>query len=145
MSSIRLQLRDAIRHVVTAAAPIPVFTNIDYALDQGAAPCIVLHTGDDSGDRSESWSREMGGRSEAAGLVELHILVDDVEDPEAAADPFETAIHAALLADSRLGGLSIDLERVGGGFERDLGQFTDRVLIYRVTYRVQTNNLERTA
>lgn len=141
-ASIRRQIGN---HLVTLAetlAGVQVFRNLDRALDSKCFPVIAITSADDTSEPA------INRRADSQADFEIHILVQDPEDPELVADALEVSLHALLFDDPRLGGLAngeTPLRRVGGTWDFELGRTVDRTVIYRAGFRTQLTHLEQSA
>lgn len=136
MSSIRLQVVDAIAASLAAATGIKLYRNLDHAVSERRLPALVVRSGED---------RTLGqtiGQIDQQAEIGISILVACNESPETEADPHECGIHAALMASPIFGGVSVLMERIGGNWSFDLGDIAERTLIYRFGYRTAVTNLE---
>lgn len=140
MSSLRLQIRNAMIAAIDGAISPAVHGNLDYAIEEGKLPACAVQTDGDADQMGQP-----GNRSETSADIGVHYLVKNSADPETEADQYEVAGHAALFADPRFGGLATRLERLGGTFNFDMGDFCDRTVNYRVWFRTSLNNLETSA
>lgn len=138
MSTVRLQIVDAIATALGSATGLTTHRNLDYALEAENLPVLVVMSGDDS---PEEPSGPLGMLDQTA-MLDIAILVANSENPEAAADPYEAQIHAALFATGSFAGVSVLMDRQGGGWAFDLGDCAARSLRYRVGYRTSFTSLE---
>lgn len=138
MSTVRLQIIDALAGKVRTATELPLFRNLDFALDADSLPALVVISGGDAPDVDLS---PLGVLDQTCD-VEIDVLVAGSSNPEADADPYEAAIHAALMASSDFGGYSAEVARLGGQWSFDLGDCAARRLAYRLRYRSSHLSLE---
>lgn len=138
MSTVRLQIVDALATTMGAATGLTVFRNLDFALDEVNLPALTVISGSDSPDAETS---PLGVLDQICD-VEIDVLIAHSANPEAAADPYEAQIHAALMATSVFGGHSVDVARLGGQWSFDLGDCAARRLAYRLRYRSSHLSLE---
>lgn len=140
MTSVRLRIVDAVAAKVQAATGRAPFRNLDFDVEERNAPYENVASGEDGAHHGN-----IGARAETSVDVEVAFVVAQSTNPEAATDATECAVHAALLADTRLGGLAKNVRRLGGKWEFDLGDCCRRTVAYRVDFGVAINNLEAVA
>jgi hypothetical protein len=138
MSTIRLQIVDAIAAALGEATNLTPYRNLDFALEAENLPALVVISGPDRLDETPAPLSVMDQTAE----LEIVVLVANSANPEAAADPYEAFIHAALMAATDFGGHSVLMNRGGGAWSFDLGDCAARHLSYRVGYRTSFTNLE---
>lgn len=138
MTTVRLQIVDAIATALAAATGLTVHRNLDYALEDTNLPVLALMSGDDAPTEAPG---PLGVLDQTA-LLDIAVLVAHSENPEAAADPYEAQIHAALFAATEFAGFGVLMDRLGGGWAFDLGDCAARSLRYRVGYRTSFTSLE---
>lgn len=136
MSSIRLQVVDAIATALATATGLTVFRNLDQALDQRLMPAVVVRSSED-----RVLGQAISLLDQQADL-EIIVLFAFGKTPEADCDPYECEIHAALMASPIFGGVTVLMERLGGMWTFDLGDCAARTLNYRFGYRTSVTSLE---
>ncbi|MBI3096341.1 MAG: hypothetical protein HYY97_15845 [Rhodocyclales bacterium] len=137
MTTVRLQVVDAVATALESATRLTLWRNLDYALESENLPALVVISGEDKPDENPS---PLGVLDQNV-VIEIDVLLANSENPEAAADPYEAAIHAAMMA-SGFAGYGDLVRRLGGTWDFDLGDCAARRLAYRVGYRTAENNLE---
>lgn len=141
-ASVRRRIGDYLVAQAETLAGVEVHRNLDRALGSKRFPVVAITSADDTSEPS------VNRRADNQADFEIHILVQDMDDPELPADVIETSLHALLFADSRLGGLAngeTPLRRVGGTWDFELGHVVDRTVIYRVGFRTSLTHLEQHA
>lgn len=139
MSTVRLQIVDAIAAALALATGLPLYRNLDYALDAIKLPALVVVSGDDAPDEAGS---PLGMQYHSANL-EITVLIAQSTNPEADADPLEALVHAALMGTAAFAGFTVMMNRLGGGWSFDLGDCAARHLTYRIGYRTNFTDLEQ--
>jgi hypothetical protein len=139
MSTIRLRIIDALATLLATATGLTVYRNLDYALEDDAFPALVIERGGDTPDEDVSPL----GVIDHQLLLKVMVVVAGSANPEAAADAYEAAIHAALMAATTAAGISIDV-RWRGAMEPsfDLGDCGVFPLAYSVAFRTSYTSLE---
>lgn len=137
MSTVRLQIVDAIAAALAQATRLPLFRNLDYALDEINLPALVVISGDDV----PSADSPLGAQYHDANL-EITVLVAQSANPEADADPYEALIHATLMGGTVFASYPVMMNRLGASWSFDLGDCAARHLTYRVGFRTNFTDLE---
>lgn len=135
--SVRLQIVKGLAKVLYEATDLPVHRNLDYALEAKNLPVLLVQSEDDAPLETQTQIQVL----DQSMTIEVTLLAAPSEDPEAAADPHEIKVHAALMAATALGGHSVMVERLGGRWAFDLGDITARSLRYRIGYRTRWADL----
>lgn len=138
MSTVRLQIVDAIATALGTATGLEVHRNLDYALEDENLPALVVMSGDDAPDEAPTQIQVL----DQVMSLEITVLAAASANPEAAADPFEAAVHAALCAAATFGGHAVIVNRQGGSWAFDLGDIAARSVRYRIGYRTRWADLE---
>lgn len=141
MTTVRLQIVDAIATAIAAvAAPAGAnnYRNLDHALAANRLPAIVILDGEDAVDSDVASLNQLFQVAE----IEFHILVANSETPAASADPFEAAIHGALMTPTSFASHPVRVERIGGTWQFGLGDCADREIRYRVRYITRLDDIE---
>lgn len=139
MSTVRLQIVDAIAAAIAAAATTANhYRNLDHALAAGRTPAIAIIDGDDAPDADAGPLTKLHQVAE----IEFHILVANCETPAASADPFEALIHGALMTPTSFASHPVRIERIGGAWQFGLGDCADREIRYRVRYSTSLDDIE---
>lgn len=144
MATVRLQIVDAVSARIAAVTVGEPYRNLDQALEDENLknrPAVAVMSGPD-GRSDKHRAPASGSMSVRDADVHVAILVAKSADPESAADAVESAIHAAIMTDTTLGGLALSIESLGGDWAFDLGDCCTRRLAYRITFRHQTAHLE---
>lgn len=137
MTTVRLQIVDAAAAALATATGLTVYRNLDYALDAGNLPALAVVSGDDAPGPDGSFDQ---AHTEAS--IDIAVLIANDADPEAAADPYESQIHAAMMTPTGFAGHPVRMERGPGGWAFDLGDCAVRHLNYRVGFWTDRLNLE---
>lgn len=137
MATVRLQIVNAIATALATATGLTVHRNLDYAIADGALPAIAVISVEDA-PQEDSGINAL----RQSGLIEVAVLVSGSANPEAAADPFEADIHAALYAAHAFGGHAAFFQRVAASWQFDLGDSAARLLRYSFTYETALADLE---
>lgn len=135
-----MRVVDAVATALEAANhlnQLKLWRNLDYALESENLPALVVISGEDKPDEMPS----PHGVLDQTVDIEIDVLIANSENPEAAADPYEAAIHTVMMA-SGFAGYGDLVRRLGGTWDFDLGDCAARRLVYRVGYRTSENNLE---
>lgn len=141
MTTVRLQIVDAIATAIAAVATpagANIYRNIDHALSANRLPAIAIIDGEDAVDAEAGPLNQLYQVAE----IEFHILVANSETPAASADPFEAAIHGALMTPTSFASHPVRVERIGGTWQFGLGDCADREIRYRVRYVTSLDDLE---
>lgn len=138
MSTFRLQIVSAIAAALSTAIGLVVHRNLDYALEDRNLPVLVVRS------LPDQTLEDGNGVSilEQQADIEIVILVANSEDPEAAADPYEAQVHAALTVPASFAGHSNNVRRISGSWDFDLGDCCARHLVYQVEYSTSMTSLE---
>lgn len=139
MSSIRLQIVTGLVVVLNSATSLEVYRNLDYALEDNNLPALAVRSGEDQVTDTDISAT---GDMEQQFNLDVSILIANSADPESAADVFEVQAHAALAGTSVIGTHAVEIERVSGGWDFDLGDCCERRIVYRVGYRSSIASLE---
>lgn len=137
MTTVRLQIVEAIAAALATATGLTVYRNLDYALEAEKLPVLLVQSGDDAPEESPTQMQVM----DQAMNLEVTVLAAASEDPEAAADPYEASVHAALCGAAAFGGHGVLVNRQGGSWAFDLGDIAARTLRYRIGYRTRWADL----
>lgn len=138
MTTVRLQIVDAIATALATATGLTVHRNLDYALEDENLPALVVMSGDDAPDEAPTQIHVL----DQVMSLEITVLAAASANPEAAADPFEAAVHAALCGAAAFGGHAVIVNRQGGSWAFDLGNIAARSVRYRIGYRTRWANLQ---
>lgn len=138
MSTIRLQIVSAIAAALGTATGLPVFRNLDYALEDRNLPALVVRSLPDQTLDDGNGVSILEHQSE----IEIVILVAESNDPEAAADHYEVQVHAALTVPASFAAHSNSVRRISGSWDFDLGDCCARHLVYQVGYSTSMISLE---
>lgn len=138
MSTVRLQIVNAIATALATATGLTVHRNLDYALEDENLPALVVLSGDDAPDEAPTQIHVL----DQVMSLEITVLAAASANPEAAADPFEAAVHAALCGVATFGGHAVIVNRQGGSWAFDLGDIAARSVRYRIGYRTRWADLE---
>lgn len=136
MSTVRLQIVDAIAAALATATGLTVYRNLDYALEDSNLPALVVASGE------EQVSDRMIGKIDHQVMLDIAVLIAGSATPESAADPYEAQIHAALFGATSFGGFPLLMERVSAGWQFDLGDCCARGLRYQFTHTTSMTSLE---
>ena len=101
MSTVRLQIVDAIAAALATATGLTVYRNLDYALEDSNLPALVVASGE------EQVSDRMIGKIDHQVMLDIAVLIAGSATPESAADPYEAQIHAALFGATSFGGFPL--------------------------------------
>lgn len=137
MTTVRLQIVDAIATALATATGLTVFRNIDYALEAENLPVLLVQSGDDSPEDDPTQMQVM----DQTMSLEVTVLAAANADPEAAADPYEATVHSTLCGAATFGGHGVLVNRQGGSWAFDLGDMAARTLRYRIGYRTRWADL----
>ena len=142
MSSIRLQIVEAIAAALATATGLTVHRNLDYALKANKLPAIALMSG-----RDEPAGAGYVSHIEHIANITAVVLVAADGDPEAAADPVECDIHAALVAHFPTFGVHqlVSMARGQCDWNFDLGDCAARELSYSFGFITTLASLESAA
>ena len=141
MSSVRLQIVEAIAAALATATGLTVHRNLDYALKANKLPAIALMSG-----RDEPTGAVYVNYIEHIANITAFVLVAADGDPEAAADPVECGIHAALVAPATFGGHQlVSMARGQCDWNFDLGDCAARELSYSFGFITTLASLESAA
>lgn len=134
MSTKRLLIRNAVVKVIKeAVAGVPVYVNLDYALDCNTLPAVVVSSlGDEVTDTTGS--RFASGAETIVATFSVSVLIAQSDDPETDADALENAIRLALRANPSLDGTVNVFRYAGGEWEFDLGDCAVRKMTFKATY-----------
>lgn len=138
MSTIRLQIVSAIAAALGVATGLPVFRNLDYALEDRNLPALVVRSLPDQTLDEGNGVSFLEHQSE----IEIIFLVANSEDPEAGADPYEAQVHAALTVPGSFAGHSNNVRRISGSWDFDLGDCCARHLVYQIEYSTSMASME---
>ena len=138
MTTVRLAIVDAIAVAIDTATGLKAYRNLDFAVEDRNLPVLAITSADDS---PADVSGPLGSLDQQV-LVDIGVLVAMSDNPEAAADPFEAQIHAALFSGATFGGQPVLVDRVGGSWAFDFGDCAARTLRYRIGYRTSFTSLE---
>lgn len=139
MSSVRLQVVSGLVAALSTATSLTTYRNLDYALEDKNLPALVVRSGDDQ--VTDSDLNATGDMDQQLMLV-VSILIAESADPEAAADAFECLVHASLAGTNAVAGHAVQISRVSGDWDFDLGDCCERRVIYRVGYSNSIASLE---
>lgn len=131
MSTVRLQIVEAIATALGTATGLTVFRNLDYALEAENLPVLMVQSGDDAPEEAPTQNQVL----DQVMNLEITVLAAANDDPEAAADPYEAQVHAALCGATAFGGHGVMVNRLGGSWAFDLGDIAARTVRYRVGFR----------
>lgn len=140
MSTVRLQIVNAIATALGTATGLTVHRNLDYALQDTNLPALAVISADDA----PTGEYAMAALSQRA-QVDIAVLVGREANPEAAADPYEAQVHAALYGAQTFAGHHVVTRRVAGGWQFDLGDTAQRLLRYEFSYFCAVADLEAAA
>lgn len=141
MSSIRLQIVDAIATALHSATGLPVFRNLDYALRANKLPAIALMSGPD-----EPGAAGYVNHLEHSAGIGVVVLVAADGAPETAADPHECTVHASLMAPASFGGHAVsNMARGQCSWDFEFGDCAARHLAYSFTFITTLASLESAA
>ena len=138
MSTIRLQIVNAIATALGTATGLTVWRNLDFALETEKLPALVVMSGDDSPEPDLTQNQVL----DQTVAIEVTVLIANSATPEASADPYEADVHSSLLGAASFGGHPVMIDRISGGWNFDLGDCAARHLNYRIAYRTRFADLE---
>ena len=131
MKTVRLQIVEAVAEALYEATFLPVYRNLDHALEAQKLPVLLAQSGDDIPAEDATQINVL----DQTMTLEITVLAAPSEDPEAAADPLEASVHAALMSAATFGGHQVMVNRLGGSWAFDLGDIAARSVRYRIGYR----------
>jgi len=137
MTTVRLQIVDAIATALATATGLTVHRDLDFALESENLPALVIMPGPDRPDEDATQIQVL----DQSALLELTVLIARSATPEADADAHEATIHASLMAAATFGGQPVIMNRVSGEWSFDLGDCAARTLTYRFGYRTSFADL----
>lgn len=137
MSTVRLQIVDAAASAIATATALTVHRNLDYAIADGSLPAVAVTSVEDAPQEDSGMNA-----LRQSGLIEVALLVSGSATPEADADPYEAAVHAALYGSHQFGGHAAFFQRVAASWQFDLGDSAARLLRYSFTYQTALADLE---
>ncbi|WP_136419968.1 DUF3168 domain-containing protein [Herbaspirillum sp. ST 5-3] len=128
--SIREQILQSIvtRLAGTSGVGDRIFRSRVQALSRQESPALVVTPA------SEENNTLPGGVSDRYLTVRIDVVARS-ETPDQEADPVLASAHAKIMADTRLGGLSVNIEEVGT--EWDLEDADSGAALIAVQYRIQ--------
>ena len=135
--TVRLQVVEAVSTALGTAVALTVHRNLDYALEDGNLPVLLVQSGDDVPEDDPTQSQVM----DQTLILEITVLAAASADPESAADAYEATLHAALCGATAFGGHAVRVDRLGGSWAFDLGDIAARTLRYRIGYRTRWADL----
>lgn len=138
MASVRLQIVDAVAAALATATSLTVHRNLDYAIADTTLPAIAVTSVEDEPQDDGSMNLLL-----QHCMLEIAVLVSRSANPEAAADPIEADIHAALYGSQSFGGHPAFFRRVAAAWQFDLGDSAQRLLRYDFTYKSALADLEQ--
>lgn len=134
----REQIMQALKALLETVPGIDgrVFRSREDALSREEAPAIVLYWDD------EQTLQGVHAFTDKKLRVNVHVYQRSAQ-PDSAADPYVQAAHAAVMQNSSLGGLAIDVEEGDTGLELDQADATACFvnMQFFVHYRHQRDNL----
>lgn len=137
MSTLRLRIAVGVAALLGNVTELPVHRNLDYALEEGRAPALAVTSGPDQPQPGSPISK-----LDHEVALEISILVARSSDPEAAADGYEAAIHAALSPATAIDGIPIIFERGPAEWDFEFGDCCKRTLRYIAAFRTDALTLE---
>jgi hypothetical protein len=141
VATIRLEIVDAVAAALATATGLTVHRNLDFAVSAGALPALAVTSVEDAPDETNRIGASLSALAHEC-LLEVSILVAGSANPEAEADPYEAAVHAALYGATAFGGHNAVFSRVAAGWSFDLGDCAQRALRYRFAYASGMTDLE---
>lgn len=139
MTTLRLQIVDAIAAAIATATPTAKhFRDLDYALESEKTPAVAVVSSDDMPEDGPQGLRRLFQQVD----IDVHVLIGKSAAPETAADPFEAAIHKAIVVPASFASQAVRTERLPCSWDFSLGNCADRTLRYRIHYQTALEDLE---
>ena len=140
MVSIRERIvREIVARLSAAVAPVAVLRQPTLAIPREASPALTVTV------ESDAPLRTANDRAEREMLVRITALSRHSSDPWGEADGLLCAGHAALLADSTLGGLALRMSETEADWQAEDADI-EAVAIpatYRITYRTFVSDISK--
>lgn len=139
MASLREQIVAAIAATLTGTpAGSNVFRSRAIPIGRSLSPAIVVTP------VSEATEAQIGSRSDRRLQVRVEVIARGAV-PDSLADATCVSAHSKIMADTRLGGLCIDIEEAGAEWDFDDADL-DAVSVattYAVVFRTQLRNIDQ--